>query len=578
MRDDAARWGYAACVFAISASVVWQEFPPCVDYPQHLALAKQLRDLLLGHGEGTWVPWTYNGLFHFAAAILGLALPLELAGRLVLASALALSALAVWRMLHFGKRPALYAFAWLPFAYTQAFAWGFVNFMLSVALATLATIAWFERRSAALFVALSWLTVLAHPLGIPIVSAGAALGVATGTQPSRALALLLPAVAWTFVAHAANDPSPHIGWANEIFWPEWSDRLAVGQNLLGPWYDNVDDGLALATAGVLLVGVSVAAVRALRRPRNLSNHPFGWLSGAALLIYALGPLSVFGCWYFYQRAGYCVLLWLPAMLPARSGDRWQRAMAAAVVVLGTAGTLNFVDHELRSVETADARAIIDAVPVGASVAPVMDIREGSSTWSALRGKPVTDKVFWGHFPAYLVVRRNAEVTWMFSREHGHFPVRHPSRGELGFPPGEHSWAREFHADADYARRYRHVLVRTTDVETDYNPAKRVFGKSAPRAISLAHHGRFWLFELAPEVRLTSIELRTKEESVQRARRAGSGRLSPPSPRPGRRRLPIHSMGTLHELPTRHSTSGAASLEPREPKPAGFCRALRRRTL
>lgn len=138
------------------------------------------------------------------------------------------------------------------------------------------------------------------------------------------------------------------------------------------------------------------------------------------------------------------------------------------------------------------------VGFGVSVAPVMDIGKGASTWRALRGKPVTDKVSWGYFPAYLVVRRNAEITWMWSREHLYFLVRPSSRGELGFRQEENAWAREFHPNTDYAHKYRHVLVRTTHTEPDDNPAKNVFGENSARAVQLAHHGRCWLFEFMPD--------------------------------------------------------------------------------
>ena len=165
--------------------------------------------------------------------------------------------------------------------------------------------------------------------------------------------------------------------------------------------------------------------------------------------------------------------------------------------LGSASTANFVSHELQSTEAAHARAIIEAVPIGASVAAVMDVGGGSSTWHALRGEPVTDKVFWAHFPAYLIVRRDAEIPWMFGREHGHLPVRHPNRGELGFPMGEYSWARKFLPEEAYAHQYRHVLVRTTESDPNYDPKQSVFGERSAQAVALAHHGRFWLYEFTP---------------------------------------------------------------------------------
>ena len=61
MRANAALLGYALCTFVLCVALLWQPFPPCVDYPQHLAMALQLRDVLLGAGAGQLVLWTYNG-------------------------------------------------------------------------------------------------------------------------------------------------------------------------------------------------------------------------------------------------------------------------------------------------------------------------------------------------------------------------------------------------------------------------------------------------------------------------------------------------------------------------------------
>ena len=57
------------------------------------------------------------------------------------------------------------------------------------------------------------------------------------------------------------------------------------------------------------------------------------------------------------------------------------------------------------------------------------------------------------------------------------------------------WARAFDPDADYARYFDTVLVRTPDDAPAEDPTNRVFGASARRADLLSHHGRFWLYRL-----------------------------------------------------------------------------------
>jgi len=59
------------------------------------------------------------------------------------------------------------------------------------------------------------------------------------------------------------------------------------------------------------------------------------------------------------------------------------------------------------------------------------------------------------------------------------------------------WARSFDPDADYARYFDTVLVRTPDDAPAGDPTSRVFGASARHAEQLSHFGRFWLYRLRP---------------------------------------------------------------------------------
>jgi hypothetical protein len=56
----------------------------------------------------------------------------------------------------------------------------------------------------------------------------------------------------------------------------------------------------------------------------------------------------------------------------------------------------------------------------------------------------------------------------------------------------------FDADADYARYFDHVLARTADSDPAHDPKSTLFGETAPEgspgdAVTVAHHGRFWLY-------------------------------------------------------------------------------------
>lgn len=497
MSEKAASRGYALCIAALCLSLVWQEIPPSADYPQHLAMARELRNLLVGAGDGQLVPWTYNGLFEIAAGLIALVLPIELSGRIVLASGVALTGFAVWRLVRFCGRPPAHAFAWLPLAYSFPLSWGFVNFILSVALATLSLICWLERRSAVTFFALSLLTGAAHVLGGIVLAMGVLVGTALRIRDVGAASQLIPLSAWLGVAHLAVDPPPHLPWASQTFWPTWSQRARLAETLLGSWNGAADEWLAAVVGTIGTMGLITGVFRSWRQRRLTSRKPFHWLAAIAAAAYVVGPLAVLGCWFFYQRAGYLLTVWGPAMLPSIWLGRWKTAQTVVLAATGLLSTVNFVLHNRLGAESLHARAVIDAVPAGAKVAPVLDLSPSESVAEALRGAPGSGALVWAHFPAYAVALRDAEITWMFAREHGHFPVRLPVRQGLELPPVDYGWSKAFHPTAEYAREFRHVLVLTGRGEPTRDPKATVFGEAAVDATELAHQGRFWLFKYTP---------------------------------------------------------------------------------
>lgn len=143
---------------------------------------------------------------------------------------------------------------------------------------------------------------------------------------------------------------------------------------------SADDRLALST-GVVLLATLLFGSRGLS-PRRLleSRQPFPWLSLAASGVYALGPMALFGCWFFFQRAGYVLLLWLPGVVPRLGSRRLALVQASLLVLLGSAAASNFAWHAPRDDESEDARAIIAAVPNGARVIQRGSGRARSTSW------------------------------------------------------------------------------------------------------------------------------------------------------------------------------------------------------
>ncbi len=160
---------------------------PCVDYPQHLALsdvARRLQDPSAPEQATHQLNYlTYNGLFHLAVAFLSGVMPIELAGRLVVAGSLVATAAAVVALLGILGRPRAYAALFTPILFSFSLGWGFVNYVLATAIAlwALVFVARAARKPSALDLAaigaLGFACAFAHVLAMIILCvAAAALG------------------------------------------------------------------------------------------------------------------------------------------------------------------------------------------------------------------------------------------------------------------------------------------------------------------------------------------------------------------------------------------------------------------
>jgi hypothetical protein len=488
MTEARFRWLFAGCAFLLALSIVFQQFPPCVDYPQHLATASSLRDVLQGGKGGQLVLLSYNGLFELATALLGLVLPLEFAGRMVLALGFCLQPLAIWRLVRFSGRPPAYAFVWLPCAYSFCLAWGFVNFVMGAALATLTLVAWFEAKPVLHVVLLSLVTAYAHVLGAGFVLLGMSLGVGARLRRPRELLVGVPLALYALLAHLETDFAPRQSHGWSVIFPRWTARLPLSRTLLGSWSGSGDERLALL---LLLVVAGICAAALLARDRaRWTGHGFCWLFGAAWLLYAGMPVEFHDCWSLFHRFGHVGLLWLPAVLPFFPGRQRLRSLGeGALVLLGLLGTVNFVVHMGNNAEANDANAILAEIPRGSHVLPV------TYDWSR---EPMTDAWVWLHFGAYARVRRGSEVPVLFAREHWTFPVRESWPEDVPLPPTGYEWQKSYDPDADYARFFNVVLARTSDDQAEREPRERLFGKEQGQATLLAHHGRFWLYRFVPD--------------------------------------------------------------------------------
>ncbi|HEX8796225.1 MAG TPA: hypothetical protein VF765_34985, partial [Polyangiaceae bacterium] len=184
--------GVALCV----AGLFVTKLLPCVDYPQHLALsdvARRLADPAAPeHAEYRLNYFTYNGLFHFAVAWLSRLVPIELAGRIVVAASLVAMAGAVVALLRVTRRPLVHAALFTPILFSFSVGWGFVNYVLATAIAAW-TLVFVARaamrptvRDVAAVAVLGGVCAFAHVLAMLILClAAAAVGLELAWRSAR---------------------------------------------------------------------------------------------------------------------------------------------------------------------------------------------------------------------------------------------------------------------------------------------------------------------------------------------------------------------------------------------------------
>ena len=139
-------------------------FPPMVDYPQQLALAAILRwysDPARRFRETYELAlWTPHGLFKLLAAGLAWAMPIEVAGKLIVSASLLAVGAAALALCRRTGAPGWYALLALALTYNSIFYWGFVDNLLAFPLA-LAGAALADRLLDGPFGARPWLALAA---------------------------------------------------------------------------------------------------------------------------------------------------------------------------------------------------------------------------------------------------------------------------------------------------------------------------------------------------------------------------------------------------------------------------------
>jgi hypothetical protein len=516
---------YYAGVALVVAGLFVTRFLPCVDYPQHLALADVARRLLdpaaPEHAEYQLNYFTYNGLFHVVVARLSAIVPIEVAGRLVVAASLIATAAAVVALVRVLRRPPAYAALFTPILFSFSVGWGFVNYVFATAIALWALV--FVARAAirpslgevGAVAALGMLCAYAHVLAMLILCAtAAALAVELacraaspdGPPGKRALRVLgrvacagLPLLLGCAYCVAVNhrqyawDPNMYRDPTMEGSAPPlWEKLLFFGAFATDLFRDATDQ--VVLWAAIAVMGASAFVVwrergsgADARAPGD--TPPVFAIFALALVGYFATPSVVIGTHLIFQRLAQWVILGALLATPRLSGARLGRARVWALRIGIAAGVNTLVHCGVFGWETADASALIDDLPPGRAASAVI-----WEPWSiAFRNSTLT------HLSGYYAARKHGKWAFAFAR-YLSVPVRFKEHSQPAWPVnGWEFSAIDYDPLCKYARAFPLVIVKapaTLPVDaTGELPVRRlVFKKDASAVVLLSHHGRYWAFD------------------------------------------------------------------------------------
>jgi hypothetical protein len=513
---------YWAGVSLVVSGLFVTKLLPCVDYPQHLALsdiARRLQDPASPeHAAYQLNYFTYNGLFHIVVARLSLVMPIEVAGRLVVALSLVAMAGAVVALVRVLRRPPAHAALFTPILFSFSLGWGFVNYVLATAIAawTLVVIARAAiRPSIVAFVAVGALGLLcafAHVLAMLILCvAGAALalevawrvtppGAWAGSRLLRTLAraaiVLLPlAIGCVFCIEVYQrqyvwDPNmyrdPTIEGTAPPLWQKVVFFSAFATDLFG---DGTDQVVLWVTVGVMAWSARMAWM--MRRPGAASEEPAPFVAPFAVLTlaYFATPMVLIGTHLIFPRLAQWTILGAVLAIPEFPQSLASRARQW-IPWLGISAGLNTLAHcAIFSWETNDASATIDDLPPGRAATAVI-----WEPWTAaFRNGTLT------HLAAYYAARKHGRWAFAFAR-YLSVPVRFKPGGQPAWPAvGWEFDGESYDPRCKYARAFPLVIVKAPEQLPEDGSGepllrKLVFKQDAAAVTLLSHHGRYWAFD------------------------------------------------------------------------------------
>jgi hypothetical protein len=421
-------WPWLAAAATALAPLAATRFPPLHDYPNHLsriALLARWDEMpeLHAHFErgGLLVP---NALSDLVGVGLASAVDPLLAGRLLLALILLLTLGGVAALnLALHRRPSAAPLAAALLLHNEVLAWGFLNYLLGVAIVPLALAAWvrLEGRGRPLRVAvgagfalvlyLSHLVALGiYAVAVAAIETDAALrgrGLRAGLRRLALGAAQFAPVAALFLAGPARElaaPLLFNPWPGHKL-PPFTRLLATGE----PAWDG----------GVLLALAALALWAALRRELALDRRA-GVAVAALLAAYWALPHSALGSYFLDGRMPIAIALLAVAGTAHRPrAGTWGAGTRAAAVAAGLLLTLAAARGAELSARWSDAGeryeeawTAFGTLPRGGLLVPVVATPfEHAAGWFRTRDLEPPH----AHTGAYATIARAALVPGIFAR-------------------------------------------------------------------------------------------------------------------------------------------------------------------
>jgi hypothetical protein len=402
-----ARWLVWTASVLLAAPMLVLRYLPMTDLPQYLAagsILQHLHDPSWGYASyyepafGRTLSWLPYGLLR----LLSLALPLELALRVVVFATQLMLPIAVAQMLSACGKPRLYALLMFPMVYSSQFYWGLIasNLSLSMALCACGLVMQAQRtlRQEVLLCSLGVAIAFTHAYGLSVLLVLAWLWLRRGRRSERQAwpwslwpATLLTAP-WLWFAARADAIGPGLN-------PALNQRLfLIGDNLLGGFAGPGELWLLLGLFGALGLLVWPVLPRSIEdwAAQSADARALWTLFALAAFAYLTLPLHTTTSVWINLRAAVLAMLLAPLLLPAAAlRERTRLAISLPLIIACWTMLHAFVQLHAFDVEARDFDAIAAVAKPRARVVDFIQDAHGE----------VSGSLPYLQFGAYLLAQR-----------------------------------------------------------------------------------------------------------------------------------------------------------------------------